>query len=385
MLPTQYINFSSGIEHQLNSNWCTNHAVSSLLEAQSAMKYNEIVELSNSWGMMLSKKVDKKPYATATPLDVLMKEVSKFGMCTELLYPTWHDENYNDNIFLDINTNMLDIAMKYRPEEVVKIDTKDIQSIKESIVFNGGCVLTVSLYNEHNMNYNGFIDKPKKGSEPKGVHAIYLCGYIEGLEQTINGKTYEDWFVLQESYGKNRGFDGYLFVPYEAFSEAWTGLYTVDKYIRECYTFKNENYKYQDYHKNNKINFPRNKVVLDLSKNCMYVNGKKEKCFVKVLSGNTLVPFKQLCNALGYSVRYDSENKSIYAYNKNRNQNITMKVGSNIIKSQQSGITHEIISNTNVQIIDGYTMIPLRSFCDITKSKTYYNSSNKTIEIDSMV
>ncbi len=30
-LPKQYLNQASGIEHQRGSNWCTNHAVSSLL------------------------------------------------------------------------------------------------------------------------------------------------------------------------------------------------------------------------------------------------------------------------------------------------------------------------------------------------------------------
>lgn len=387
MLPKKYMNISSGIEHQKSSDWCTNHAVSSLLEAQFAKMYNNVTTLSNSWGMMLSKKVDKRPDANGTPIDVLMKEICKYGMCTEELYPTWEDKDYTDNKFLPTTQKMYDVAKKYKPEKFVEIKVNNIEDIKKSVYYDCGCVLIVKVYKEHLFPYKGFVEKPEKGSEPNGLHAIYLCGYIEGVKQTINGKTYENWFILQESYGNTRGHKGYLFVPYEAFTESWTGLYSSDKYIKSAYTFKNSNYKYPDFHNKNDVVFPRRKMTFYVGKKDCFVDGVKKQlsCVPTVINGTTMIPFRFLCENLGYSVNYNSEQKEISAFDKNRSQHIVMKVGSNEIKSQQAGETVVVKSSVPVKVINGNTMIPLRAFSEITKADVIYISKDKKIDVNSMV
>lgn len=387
MLPKKYLNISSGIEHQKTSNWCTNHAVSSLVEAQFAKVYGKVTQLSNSWGMMLSKKTDGKPHLTGTVLENLMDEVTKYGMCPESLYPTWDDKDYEDNKFLPTNSNMYKEALKYKPGKRVTINSTDIEKIKSCVVNDCGCVLVIRVYKEHLTPWNGFIEKPEKGSSPDGRHAIWLCGYIEGVKQTVDGKTYENWFILQESYGNTRGYKGYLFVPYEAFTEKWTGLYSAETYIDDVFTFKTEGYKYPTFHDNNTVIFPRKKLTFIVNKKQCEVDGNfKTLSYPPIVeNGTTLVPFRFLCENLGYSVRYDSVTKTISAFSKNRSQNIIMTVGSKVIKSSKCGKETTITSSVPVKVVQGNTLIPLRAFSELTEAVVEYLPKDKKIIIDSMI
>ena len=382
-LPKQYLNKASEIEHQRGSNWCTNHAVSSLLEAQFARVYGNITPLSNSWAMMLSKKVDGRPDATGTPIEKLMDQVCKYGMCTEALYPTWDDKDYNDNKFLPTTEDMYEEAKKYKPSKRVDMKTTDVEAIKKAILNKSGCIAIVSLYKEHTFPIQGCVVKPAKGSEPDGLHAIWLCGYIEDMPKTINGVTYKNWFIMQESYGTTRGYKGYLFVPYEAFTEKWTGLYSVDTYLKSLHTFESDSklIKYPNFHKSNRIDFPCTTIELKVGSKSVQVN-KVEKVIdypVTVEQGTTLVPFRFLCEALGYTVKYSSSDKVITAYSKMHNQLITMQVGSNVIKSEQGGKVTYAKTFVPVKVVSGYTLIPLRAFAELTGAKVDYTNKRITV------
>ena len=384
-LPKQYLNKASGIEHQRGSNWCTNHAVSSLLEAQFARVYGKVTPLSNSWGMMLSKKTDRRPDATATPIENLMDEVCQYGMCPESLYPTWEDKDYNDNKFISTTDAMYEEARKYKPKKRIDIKTADIESIKRHIVENSGCVAIVKLYKEHTFPIQGCVVKPAKGSEPNGLHAIWICGYIEDMPKTINGVTYKNWFIMQESYGTTRGYKGYLFVPYEAFTEKWTGLYSVDTYIKSLHTFELDLnlIKYPNFHHNNQVDFPCTTIELKVGSKNVQVNNVDQVIDypATVEQGTTLVPFRFLCEALGYTVRYSNLDKVITAYSKMHNQFITMQVGNNVIKSEQGGKVTHVKMPVPVKVVSGYTLIPLRAFAELTGAKVDYNAVDKRITV----
>lgn len=380
----QYLNKASSIEHQRGSNWCTNHAVSSLLEAQFARVYGAVTPLSNAWGMMLSKKVDGRPDATGTPIEKLMDEVCEYGMCSEELYPTWEDSNYNDNMFLPTTSAMYDKAKQYKPRKRVDLNSKNIETIKYNITNNGGCVVIVRLYSEHLNPIQGCVIKPAKGTQPKGLHAIWLCGYVEDMPKSINGITYRNWFVMQESYGLTRGYKGYLFVPYEAFTESWTGLYSVDTYIKSIHTFEIDmNTEYSNFHDGNEIDFPYTTIGLKLGSTEVKINEIMKYIDYPAIveKGTTLVPFRFLCETLGYAVSYSSTDKVITAYSKMRNQLITMQVGSNSIKSSQGGKNTEVNASVPVKVISGYTLIPLRAFAELTGASVQYYEKDKTIMI----
>ena len=383
-LPKQYLNQASGIEHQRGSNWCTNHAVSSLLEAQFARVYGNITPLSNSWAMMLSKKVDGIPDATGTPLEKLMDQVCQYGMCPEALYPTWEDKDYNDNKFLPTTEAMYEEAKQYKPSKRIDMKTTDVGAIKKAVVNKSGCIAIVSLYKEHMNPIQGCVVKPAKGTEPDGLHAIWICGYIEDRPKTINGVTYKNWFIMQESYGTTRGYKGYLFVPYEAFTEKWTGLYSVDTYIKSVHTFELDHpVPYPNFHHKNQVDFPCTTIELKVGSKNVQVNKVEQVIDYPAIveQGITLVPFRFLCETLGYIVRYSSLDKVITAYSKMHNQLITMKVGSNVIKSEQGGKVTHVKTPVSVKVVSGYTLIPLRGFVELTGATVEYNEANKRITV----
>ena len=100
-----------------------------------------------------------------------------------------------------------------------------------------------------------------------------------------------------------------------------------------------------------------------------------------VEQGTTLVPFRFLCETLGYTVRYSSLDKVITAYSKMHNQLITMQVGSNVIKSEQGGKVTQVKIPVPVKVVSGYTLIPLRAFAELTGAKVDYNEETKRITV----
>ena len=226
--------------------------------------------------------------------------------------------------------------------------------------------------------------KPKKGSEPNGQHALWLCGYIEDVPKVIKGITYKNWFIMQESYGITRGYKGYLFVPYEAFTDGdWHGFYSNDQYIKSLHTFEiNANIKYSSFHAYNKVDFPYKNIELTIGSKAVKVDEKAELLIYPAIveQGTTLVPFRFLCEALGYSVSYYAKEQCITAFSQIYNQLITMYVGNKRIKSQCKGIEKMVESLVEPKVIDGVTLIPLRVFAELTGAVVdYYKETKKII------
>ncbi|MBU3811242.1 MAG: copper amine oxidase N-terminal domain-containing protein [Candidatus Niameybacter stercoravium] len=117
------------------------------------------------------------------------------------------------------------------------------------------------------------------------------------------------------------------------------GSERIDKaYIKSLHTFELDSklIKYLNFHNSNRIEFPCTTIELKVGSKNVQVN-KVEKVIdypATVERGTTLVPFRFLCETLGYTVRYSSLDKVITAYSKMHNQLITMQVGSNVIKSE---------------------------------------------------
>ena len=129
-----------------------------------------------------------------------------------------------------------------------------------------------------------------------------LFGYVVTsrirLKQSM-AVTYKNWFIMQESYGTTRGYKGYLFVPYEAFTEKWTGLYSVDTYIKSLHAFELDSnlIKYAHFHDKNRVDFPCTTIELKVGSKNVQVN-KVEQVMdypATVEQGTTLVPFRFLC------------------------------------------------------------------------------------------
>lgn len=383
----RFLNLTSGIEHQRNSNWCVNHAIASMLEAHFALYYGDIQPLSNSWIMMLCKRnnADKSPNATGTKEDVALDQVCKYGCALEQDYPTWDDDDLFDNKFIEPDKSDWDNALKYKTTRKVKID--NIKQLLDAIEFNGGAVFTLRVYKEHlNVKNDGFINQPAKGSEPNGQHEIYVAGYDLDLERQMNGRIEKGFLILQESYGVTRGYKGYVYIPIRYFTEKITGHYSVDTYIKTAYTVETDKTKkYKDFHRKNIVIIPENNIKLVVGSNVAETNGGKVNLLKapQIVEGRTMIPLRDVSNILNCSTNYDGKTKEIRIFSNEKQCHIYMTV--NKIEASKEGILNNeryvtpITLTTQPIIINGSTYVGIRDIGTLFDMKVDFDNKTKTI------
>lgn len=385
----RFLNLTSGIEHQRNSNWCVNHAIASMLEAHFALFYGEIQPLSNSWIMMLCKRnnADKVPTATGTKEDVALDLVCKYGCALEQDYPTWDDDDVFDNKFIEPDKTDWTNALKYKPTKKVKIER--IEDLLDAIEFNGGAVFNVRVYKEHlNVKNDGFIRQPAKGSEPDGSHEIYVAGFDLDLEKQMNGRVEKGFLILQESYGVTRGYKGYVYIPIRYFTEKVTGHYSIDTYIRSAYTVETNKVKaFKDFHKNNVVIIPENNIKLTIGSKVAESNGSKINLLKAptIVDGRTMIPLRDVSNILNCSTYYNSKDKSIRIYSQEKQCNIYMTVDK--VNASKEGVIDNtsyktpITLTTKPIIIEGSTYVGIRDIGTLFDMTVDYDSKTKTIRL----
>jgi|GEM_PF-1812640 len=94
-----------------------------------------------------------------------------------------------------------------------------------------------------------------------------------------------------------------------------------------------------------------------------------------IQNGTTLVPFKNIFEAFGFSVKWDGNTKTITGYNDNTN--IVLQLGNNIAvvngKEKQMSIAP--------QVINGNTMVPLRFVAESVGYDVGWNGDNAYVTI----
>ena len=385
----RYFNKTSGVEHQRNSNWCVNHAVSSLLEAHFYRKYGTIEPLSNSWLMMLCKRnnADRYPGQTGTKEDIALDMACKYGCATEKDYPTWEDDDVDDNKFITPTKSTWDNALKYKPNKKIKLDK--LEDILDAIDNNGGVVFKVKLYSEHiNVGSNGFMMQPKKGSQPNGSHEIYCGAYDLDLEKFMNGRMEKGFLYLYESYGETRGFKGYVLVPIRYYTENVTGLYSNDKYFQTCYTVESkDSFKYQRICDKLVPPIPKNEIVMTVGSNKATHNGiVKTITPPQVYNSRTYLGVRSVGELLDCAVRWYPDTKKVTIYSKALQMNIEMNIGSKkcIITDTING-TREIELLSEPICPNGSTLLPVRDIGTLFRMNTNYDSKTKQVKLEGIL
>lgn len=382
-----YMNESSQIECQKNSNWCTNHACSSVLESLFARVYGKITPLSNSWGMMLCKKnnYDNRPEATGTSFKAILNRICKYGMATEEDYPTWDDKDVNDNKFPKASTQSYDNALKFKPTGFKEIN--DIDVLLDAINNNGGAVCEVRLYQGHISPNNGFVEI-KQGQESKGLHAIKICGYDLDLERQYGNEIEKGFLILEESYDKNRGFKGYLYVPISYFINGKFGKYSFDKYFKSVYAFEYaKEMPFKTFFNSTQAIVPRRVIELIVGQTTASIDGVEAKmqCPAKIIDGRTLIPLRFVGEALNCSVMWYGGEKKVKLYDQKRNILAYVWINSTNTEISKRGkqVNYTMLS---APIIDnGYTMIPIRDACMIMDAKIDFDGKTKKITIETIL
>ena len=384
-----YFNKTSGVEHQRDSNWCVNHAVASLLESHFYRKYGAIEPLSNSFIMMLCKRnnADKSPSATGTKEDLALDMVCKYGCATEKDYPTWADDNVHDNKFITPSQKAWDNALKYKPNNKVKLDK--IEDILDAIDNNGGVVFKIKLYKEHvSVGRNGFMMQPKKGSEPDGLHEIFCGGYDLDLEKFMNGRMEKGFLYLYESYGETRGYKGYVLVPIRYYTEEVTGLYSADKYFQNCYTVESkEVFKYKTICDKLVPPTPKNVIKMKVGSTKADHNGASKTITApEIHNGRTYIGLRSVGELLNCAVRYNGDKKEVHIYSQEMQMNVYM-----YLNKKKCVIEDTLNGKREIELVaepiapKGSTLLAVRDIGTVFRMNTDYNSKTKEVTLSGVL
>lgn len=95
----------------------------------------------------------------------------------------------------------------------------------------------------------------------------------------------------------------------------------------------------------------------------------------KIINDTTMVPMRNIFEALGYNVQWYDESKSITATKDD--SNILMNINSNVMKCNDYTTTLDVAP----QIIDDSTLVPLRAISEASGYPVSWNAENRTIVI----
>lgn len=111
------------------------------------------------------------------------------------------------------------------------------------------------------------------------------------------------------------------------------------------------------------------------------VNGNTLSVNGEIVNGRTLVPVREIAEALGADVNWDSANNEVKLTKTGTDgstETVSMAIGSNVIKMNGNAK-----DNLDVppQIINGKTMIPVRAVSQCFDSSASWDGSSKTVSI----
>lgn len=375
-----YINLTSGVEYQDEygqSDFCTSYACSQAVEALFRRVHGNITPLSNTFGIMLSKKTDGRPDVNGTPIENIMKEICKHGIAPIHLYPDNLDGDLKDNKFPTPSKEALEEAKKFRPTGYKKLETT--QEIDEAIEKYGSVVWIVRVYSTHLNPNNGFINAPIKGSSSNGTHAIYNSGKCD-IERFMNNRKEKGFYILNETY--RRGYKQHLYVPKRYIDEKVTSNYSYETYVKEawCFTYDGE-MPYQNINDSNVVPIPKNVVELTVGSTKAMCNGieKTLSTPAKSIDGRVMLPLRDVGNLLNVATRFDPTEKKISLFSSQLQRNVYLWLGSKRCVIDGTGDKREIELLVEPYCPNGTTLLGIRDMGTIFDMKVDYEPKTKKV------
>ena len=119
---------------------------------------------------------------------------------------------------------------------------------------------------------------------------------------------------------------------------------------------------------NDKIIVELDDIVLNISKNPI------------IKEGTTLVPLREIANAMNISVSWDQKTKTILC--SKDDIYLTLRIDNNVMKSSEDS---DVILDVPPTLIDNVTFVPLRAISQGFNSQVYWDSDSQTISIYSPI
>ncbi len=212
------------IRNQGNRGTCVAHATAAVrefMEVGAGMTASD-VNLSEQFIYWWCKEQDNLPNVSGTYPHLGIECLAKLGTVTETQWPYNAIPKTGDEGQGPPPAGALDEAWRWRLKRSIRLDPKDIKSIKTALADAKAVVFAIpvfpSWFNLRTTRRSGKINLPLPGEKQNGAHAMALVGYVDDPTAPGGG-----FFLLRNSWapgGVPWGFDnpqagGYGAIPYE--------------------------------------------------------------------------------------------------------------------------------------------------------------------------
>lgn len=218
-----YVDHMPPIRNQGGRGTCVAHATAAVrefMEIQAGMAGADI-NLSEQFIYWWCKEQDNMPNVGGTYPHLGIECLAKLGTVTETQWPYTILPKPGDEGQGPPPPGALDEAGRWRLKRAIRLDPKDVNSIKTALADGKAVVFAIpvfpSWFNLRTTRRSGKINLPLPGEKQNGAHAMALVGYVDDPSAPGGG-----FFLLRNSWAPNGvpwGFDnpwagGYGAIPY---------------------------------------------------------------------------------------------------------------------------------------------------------------------------
>ena len=218
------------------------------------------VDLSEQFIYWWCKEKDHLPHVSGTYPHLGMECLAEIGVPEERVWPYDATPKAGNEGQGPPPAAAQEEAGRYRIKRVIRIDPKDVTSIKAALADGKAILIAIPVFNSWYQNRitrrYGKINMPMPGEKSSGAHAVAMVGYVDDLDAPGGG-----YFLLRNSWSPwgydNPQGDGFGSIPYAFIAKhnltADTGdrASLADVYIRDNLDDKGETPS-----KGNKFNSP---------------------------------------------------------------------------------------------------------------------------------
>ena len=202
ILPDEYIAPRTPILDQESVGSCVAHSLAAML-AQGDMKvFGDAYDYSR--GFIYGNRADDQYQGEGMRTNEALKQVNHWGDCLWEEFP--YNEKYPEvkaKIEAD-KENLLEKAAPYKINSYYRITNNN--EVKRAIYRNGGVVIAIRVYEDFNRDLH-----KSKYITPRGGHAMLIIGW-----------TKDNRWIVQNSWGKDWGYNGLLYMDFDyPVSEFW--------------------------------------------------------------------------------------------------------------------------------------------------------------------
>lgn len=201
-LPKEYISKKTKILDQEKIGSCVAHASSTILSQNDAANFGKYNEYSR--GFIYANRSDSDWQGEGMHTREALKHLNHDGVCLHCDFPYNDEYRIVKNKLLENKEELYSKASQYRITSYYRCNNVD--EIKRSIYNYGGCLCVVNVYSDFSRDLHNSTSKVLKGA-----HAMCIIGWTE-----------DDRWIVQNSWGKDWGYNGLLYMDFDyKIKEAW--------------------------------------------------------------------------------------------------------------------------------------------------------------------